>query len=127
MARRNSRSVTESIVKYSGRPSFLGVLVATASVNNHTTATPFNNTGNGLLQKVLMLQSDAAFYFNTGVTNAVTAVASATGSSMLINAGERVIITMDDIDNSVDPGEWYGWIAAVAVAGTANVKVWELV
>lgn len=127
MARRNSRSVTESIVKYSGRPSFLGVIVATTTKNNHDTATPFNNTGNALLGKVLILQSDAAFYFNIGTSNAVTAAVSATGSSMLIQASERVTITMDDIDPSVDAGEFYGWIACVAVSGTANVKVWELV
>ena len=125
-ARRNSRSVTESIVKFSGRPTFLGVLVATTSVNNHTTAAPFNNTGNALLGKVLMLQSDAAFYLNVGATNAVTATTSATGASMLIQASERVTLTMDDIDGTVKAGEFFGWLAAIAVSGTANVKVWEL-
>lgn len=126
-ARRNSRSVTESIVKFSGRPTFLGVIVATTSKNNHTTAAPFNNTGNALLGKVLMLQSDAAFYLDFGLTNAAAATTSATGSSMLIQANERVTVTMDDVDGTVKAGEFYGWLAAIAVSGTANVKVWELV
>lgn len=129
MPRRNARSVTESIVKYSGRPQFLGVLTTGSgtSINNHTTAAPFNNTGNALLGKVLILQSDVAYYLVIGQANTVAAVASATGSSMLIQAGERVTITMDDIDSQVKPGEFYGWLAVIPTAAVvANVKVWEL-
>lgn len=128
MARRNSRSVTESIVKYSGRPSFLGVLVATTSVTNHTTAAPFNNTGNALLEKVLILQPDTQCYVKIVSANNGVATTGATSDSMLIQPFERVIITMDDLDRAQSAsGEFFGWIACVASAGTTNLKVWELV
>lgn len=108
--------VTEAL---NGSPQSLGVIIATAtSKNNHTTATPFNDTGDGLGAKILMLQSDADCYVITGTTNAVVAVATATSSSWKISAGERVVIT---------PKSNEGWIACITAAGTANLKVWEMI
>jgi hypothetical protein len=101
-----------------GCPSYLGVIVATTTKNNHDTAVPFNNTGEALKGKVLLLQSDAAFYLLPGTTNAATVATSGATTGVLVAANERVVMVM---------GSSYGWVAAVAVSGTANVKVWELI
>ena len=98
-----------------GCPSYLGVIVATTTKNNHDTAAAFNNTGEALKGKVLLLQSDAAFYLYPGTTNAATA---STTNGVLVAANERVVMVM---------GSSYGWVAALSVSGTANVKVWELI
>ena len=98
----------------------LGVLIATTSVNNHTTLTPFNNTGNGLGGKVLMIQTDASCYINVGSANTVAAVASATSASLFIPAsyiGIPLLLTMKSGD---------GFLACISVAGTTNLKVWEM-
>jgi hypothetical protein len=94
----------------------LGVLVATTSVNNLTTAAPFNSTGDGLKGKVLMLQPDTACWIKTGASD-VAATTSATGSSVKVAAEERVIVRMSHDS---------GYIAAIAVAGTSNVRVFEM-
>ena len=98
-----------------GVPTYLGVVVATTTKNNHDTAVPFNDTGEALKGKVIMLQSDAAFYFNAGTVNTGTAT---TTNGVLVAAGERVILVM---------GSSYGWMACLAVSGTANIKFWELI
>src|SRR3990167_5807662 len=123
MARRTARSVSESIVRLSGRPVLLGTITATTTKNNHTTAVPFNNTGNALLGKTLLIQPDSACYIGCGLTNAGTVT---TANGVKLAADERVILTMDDIDSSVAAGEFYGWFASVAVSGTTVLKVWEL-
>lgn len=101
-----------------GLHSFLGVIIATTTKNNHDTATPFNNTGDALKGKTLILQSDAAYYVYAGTANTATVTGTTTGNGMLIGAGERVQLTMT---------RDHGWLAAVAVSGTANVKVWEMI
>jgi hypothetical protein len=98
----------------SGSPSFLGTIVATTTKNNHDTATPFNNTGEALKAKILLIQPDAACYILPGSTNAATVT---TANGIKLGADERVIITMTSNE---------GWLCALAVSGTANVKVWEL-
>lgn len=112
MSVRYSNDLTTTL---NGVPTYLGVVVATTTKNNHDTAAPFNNTGEALKGRVLMMQSDAAFYFNAGITNAITAT---TTNGVLVAAGERVILVM---------GSSYGWMACLAVTGTANIKFWELV
>lgn len=104
-----------------GTPRYLGTIVATTTKNNHDTATAFNNTGDALKGKLLLIQPDAACHINFGTTNAITAVTSQTAGavSVFIGANERVIVRMD-------PESGFGWIAAVAVSGTANVKVFDL-
>ncbi len=111
--------LAQLIAKENGSPQFLGVIttVSTASQNNHGTAVPFNNTGNGLASKMLMVQPDAACYILQGTTNAVAAVATATSSSILLASGERAIITMAATE---------GWLAVIGAAAV-NLKVWELV
>ena len=100
-----------------GSPTFLGVIVATTTKNNHDTATPFNNTGDALKGKVLMLQADAACYVYPGTLNTATVTGSATGNGVLLAVAERVIVTM-----AADQG----WMACVSVSGTTNLKIWEL-
>jgi hypothetical protein len=108
------RRFQDSVSQLSGTPSYLGVIVATTTKNNHDTGAPFNDTGDALSGKVIMLQPDAACYMLPG-TAATTTVTTANG--ILVAAGERVIISM---------GSSYGWVACLAVSGTSNVKVWEL-
>lgn len=95
-------------------PVYLGTIVATTTKNNHDTNTPFNNTGDALKGKLLMLQSDADCHIAFGTTNAITAATTATTGSVKLLADERVQVKM---------GASHGWIACV---GTANLKVWEL-
>lgn len=94
-----------------GAPKFLGTIAATTTINNHDTATPFNNTGDALKNKCLLIQPDADCHVLPGITNAATVT---TTNGLKIGADERVVLTM---------GSDMGWLAVV---GAANVKVWEL-
>ncbi len=96
--------------------NFLGVIIATTTKNNHNTATPFNNTGNALQGKTLLVQADTACYIYTGKLNTQTVTGTATGNGFLLEAGKGYSFTMG-------PDE--GYLAAVAVSGTSNLKVWE--
>lgn len=108
----------ELLTILNGVPTSLGVIIATTTKNNHDTATPFNNTGDALCGKVLMVQSDVDCYIQVGTANTVTATASATSASIKLKADERIVFVM---------GSTQGWIAAIpSTAATANVKVWEL-
>lgn len=109
------RPFIDSNTMLNGTPLFLGKIVATTTKNNHDTAVPFNDTGSALGGKVVLLQTDAACYVYPGTTNAATATAA---NGVLLAANERVVMCL---------GESYGWVAALAVAGTANVRVWELI
>lgn len=124
MARRNSRSVTESIVKYSGSPRFLGAISFTSTSKTNNDATAFNNTGTALCGKVLLLQTDQDVYI-LPVNTATGAVTSSNGIKLL--AGVTVTITMDDLDSRDEAGEFYGWLAALRVSADGTLKVWELV
>ena len=98
-----------------GSPSFRGVIVATTTKNNHDTVAAFNNTGDALKGRVLLLQPDAACYVYFGSTNAATAT---TANGIKLAADERVLVTMTR-DN--------GWVACVSVTGTINLRVWEMI
>ncbi|SRR5258706_5312386 len=125
MARRNARSVSEAIVKYSGSPRYLGVIDFTnVSKTNHQATTPFNNTGTALAGKILLLQPAQDVYILPVTTNAGT-VSSTNG--VLIMANERVILTVDDLDVTDIAGEFYGWLAAIRSTTSGNLRVWELV
>ncbi len=102
-----------------GRPTFLGKIIATTTKNNHDTAVPFNDAATGatsptLAGKLLLIQTDAAGYIYPGTTNTATVT---TANGVLLAAGERVVMNMGELD---------GWLAALAVSGTMNVRVWEL-
>ncbi len=97
--------------RLNGSPSYLGTIVATTTKNNHDTAAPFNDTTNALTGKVLLIQPDAACYVLPGIVNTTTVT---TANGLYLGANERVILTMTPLQ---------GWLAVV---GTANLKVWEL-
>lgn len=109
------RAFNDITTVLNGCPSYLGVIVATTTKNNHDTAVPFNNTGEALKGKVLLFQSDVAFYLYPGTTNAVTAT---TANGIYIAANVVYPLVM---------GSSYGWVAALSSSGTANVRVWELI
>jgi hypothetical protein len=98
-----------------GSPQYLGTIAANATTTNHTTASPFNNTGDGLAGKMILIQTDAACYLR-GVTTANGTVTSTNG--VYIGTNERVIITLKSDE---------GWLAVLGDGGAANARVWELV
>jgi hypothetical protein len=125
MARRNGRSVTESIVKQSGSPRFLGTIVATAATSNVTTSSPFASTGTHLLSKILLIQSDSNCYLLATQQGQEASVSATNG--VQIFAGERVELCMDDQDTDVVNATESLWnLTIFPVTGTSNVKVWEL-
>jgi len=127
MPRRSGRSVTESIVKQSGSPRFLGLITGTTAKSNTTTTTPFNASGLHLLGKILLLQADSDCYIlaTAGAGNE-SSVSSTNG--VRIFANERVELCMDDPDNYevANATEALWDLTMVPVSGTTNLKVWEL-
>lgn len=106
--------VATAINKLNGPQVTLGLITATTSKNNGTTAVPFPTSPVTLGGKYLTLQSDTAFYLAYGVDNTVTA----TSADTLIDAGVIWPVSMDG---------GYLYIAVLPVSGTSNVKVKELV
>lgn len=101
----------ETLSLTNGVPVFLGVIVATTTINNHDTVVPFSNTGQALTGKVLLLQPSAACHVGFGTTNAVTVT---TANGVKLAADQLVTVAMGSDD---------GWIACV---GSASLRVWEL-
>lgn len=101
-------------LKTYGSPTFLGVIVATTTKNNADTAAPFNSTGRALKGMVLLVQPDVACYVIPGTVNTVTVTAS---NGVKLEANQLHLITMLNDE---------GWLAALPVSGTCNLKVWEL-
>lgn len=93
-----------------GSPQFLGVIVATTTKNNADTAVPFTIPGGA----VILIQSDTACYVRaaTAATGTVT-----TANGVLIAANEKFTVCLHPEES---------WVAALAVAGTSNVKVFQL-
>lgn len=108
-------SPSATTLKLNGTPVLLGTIVATTTKNNNDTATPFNNTGDALKGKTLLIQTDTACYILPGTANTATVT---TSNGVKLGADERVILGMADE---------YGWLAGLAVSGTSNIKVWELI
>ena len=108
---------SQILTPLNGVPAFLGVIVATTTKNNNDTAAPFNNTGEALKGKVILLSPDTACWINFGATSAVTASTTPTAGSIFVNARERISVIMS---------ETVGWVACVAVTGTTNLQIWEL-
>lgn len=105
------RGFADFMLAPTGTPVFLGVIVATTTTNNHTTAVPFSNTGTALGGKTILIAASAACHVLTGTTNAADVT---TSNGVPLIAGEKAVITM--LPN-------HGWLAVV---GAASVKVWEL-
>jgi len=106
------RPFNDAATLLNGTPVYLGVIAATTTKNNHDTAVPFNDTGTGLGGKTLLIQASAACNVRPVTTNAGTVT---TANGVLLATNEKMIISM---------GESYGWLAVV---GTANLSVWELI
>lgn len=110
------RPYNDSTSILNGMPIFLGVIDATTtSKTNHEATTPFNNTGEALKGKTLLIQVSAECYI--GVTSTSTGTVT-TANGVKLAADERVIIMM---------GQSRGFLAAIHATATANVRVWELV
>lgn len=125
MARRNSRSVSEAIIRLSGSPRYLGTIDFTAtSKTNAEATTAFNTAAPRLGGKVLLIQPDQDCYI-LPVSTSTGTVTSTNG--VKLTSGERVQITMDDIDPTSISGEAYQWLACLRVSASGNLKVWELV
>lgn len=109
---RARESLAENI---NGSPQYLGVIAANTTTTNHTTAVPFQNTGDGLAGKMLLIQPDAACYLRGVVTNNGTVT---TANGVYIGTNERVIITLKSDE---------GWLAVLGDGAAVNARVWELV
>lgn len=107
-------NISQSYEAVNGTHTFLGTIIATTTKNNNDTATPFNNSGEALKGKVLLLQPDAACYILPGTLSTTTVT---TTNGLKVGADQTYVIIM---------GAGYGFLACLAVTGTANLKVWEL-
>ena len=99
----------------SGSPQHLCTIVATTTKNNHDTAVAFNNTGDALKSRPLLLQSDAAFYVRGVTTNDGTVTET---NGVYVQALQPWVLWLRSDE---------GWVACLAVAGTATVRVFELI
>jgi hypothetical protein len=103
-----------------GSPVYLGVVDCTnVSKTNHQATTPFNNTGNALCGKPLLIQPSAELFLLPVATN-TGAVTTATGVDL--TAKERVVILMTSKTGSDNTC----WLACILSSGTGNLSVWEL-
>lgn len=98
-----------------GSPQYLGTIAASTTTTNHTTASPFNNTGDGLAGKMLLIQPDATCFLRGVTTNSGTVT---TTNGVYVGTNERVIITLKSDE---------GWLAVLGDGGSVNARVWELV
>lgn len=97
-----------------GDPVLLGTIVATTTKNNSDTAVAFNATGEALKGKLLVLQPDADCYVRQVDTAAGTVT---TANGIKLAADQLFYMGMRSTK---------GFIACVAVSGTANLRVFEL-
>lgn len=122
-------SLTEVL---NGVPTYLGTIAASTSKTNHDTATPFNNTGNALCGKVLLVQNAAAGAVRLLAVATNTGTVSNTRGATFgpsIGAGERVVLFMPpdtrraamDIDlTTATPANE---AAAMAVVGGTGLQI----
>ena len=96
-----------------GDAVLLGTIVATTTKDNGDTSVPFNNTGEQLKGKLLLIQSDVAVYIKQNST-ASAGVTAANGVKVL--ADEKFFVNMRSNK---------GYLSVLPVSGTANVKVFE--
>lgn len=101
----------DQVAMLNGSLEWVGTIVATTTKNNADTAVPFTLLAN----RSYLLQPDTAGYVAT-VSSASGTVTAANG--LLLEAGEKYRVTMLEGVTS--------HIAALAVSGTCNVKVFLL-
>jgi hypothetical protein len=106
-------NLTQVEVALRGSPRLIGTITADASTakDNSTTASTFAIPGGSLL----LLESDAAFYFIARTAAGSTAV-SATNGIEVATSTERIVFLY--------PNEQ--WIMVLSKTGTANVRVFTL-
>lgn len=98
------------LLALNGSPNLVGTIVATTTKNNSDTATPFTIKPGA----AVMLQSDTAVYVRAGEAATLTVT---TANGFLLAANEKFTLLLH-------PDETY--LACLAVAGTSNVKVFQL-
>ena len=107
-------------MKLYGSPKYLGVIDYTGtSKTNHEATTPFNNTGDALCGKVLLIHSATASHVLPVDTNTGT-VTTATG--VPVGADAVRILTMPPSNT----GLTRCWLAVIRNAASGNLSVWEL-
>lgn len=115
-----SRDILSLSLKLNGAPTYLGVIDYTGtSTTNHQASTPFNNTGDALCGKTLLLQASTAMHFRPVTTNTGTVT---TANGVKLGVDERAIVTMMPSDT----GTTECWIAAIRSSASGNLSVWEL-
>lgn len=98
-----------------GTPVRLGTIdFASSSKTQASATTPFNDSGDGLAGKVLLLQPTQAVYILPGTSSSATA---ASATSVLLQANERVCFYMHPS---------YTHLAAIRSASDGNLLIWEL-
>lgn len=98
-----------------GDPVYLGTIAATTtSKNNHSTGTAFNNTGEALKGKLLLVQPDVACYVRQVSANDGTASST---NGVKLAADQIFYLSMRSTK---------GWLACVSVSGTVNLRVFEM-
>lgn len=100
----------DQVAILNGSPNWVGTVVATTTKNNSDTAVPFTLEAN----KSYLLQPDTACYVKAGAASTQTVT---TANGLLLEAYEKYVITLLNSET---------YIAALAVSGTSNVKVFEL-
>lgn len=104
-----------------GYPLYLGTVDATTtSKTNHEATTPFNDTGEALKGKVLLIVNAGTVDIRIhpmALNNGVVSNSRGAGFGVPVGAGERVTVRM---------GTSYGFMAVIATSSTANVDIWEL-
>ena len=98
-----------------GSPSYLGTIVATTTKNNFDTAAAFKDTaGEGVGGLLLAVQPDTACYVLPGTASDSTVT---TANGVKLAADQIYILNLRQKDLS---------LCCLAVSGTTNLKVWEL-
>ncbi len=105
---RNS-ALNDTIRLLNGVPTFLGTIIATTTKNQADTASPFVIPAG----QFLLVQCDAATYLLPGVSAATVT----TANGVKVIADEKYYIMLKSGQYS---------LAALAVTGTVNCKVWRL-
>lgn len=93
-----------------GTPTYLGTITATTTKNNNSTASPFTIP----LGQFVLVQCDAATYVLPGTTTGAT-VTTSNGVKIIADEKYYLMLTLDQ-----------AYLAALAVTGTVNCKVWRM-
>lgn len=94
--------------------TLLGTITATTTKNNHTTAVPFNDTGNALSAKTVTVQCDTACYIRTGAADTLTVTAT---NGFYLPAHGAATFTLRPEN---------GFVACLPASGTTVLTIWEM-